>query len=444
METSTHLRPPADGGEAQDGFEASAVEGTPFLEQVAAHEQRGRSRQSELDRHEQLERALQDAVAGRRETERELRATVEELSDFFENAAEALHRVGADGVILSANRAELDMLGYTADEYVGHHVTEFHADAKAAQEILDRLARNETVRDHEARLRCKDGTIKHVLINSNVRFRDGKFVHSRCFTRDITDRKRLEEELRRQNEDLSRTVRFSETFVSILGHDLRNPLSGITTAAALLARRADSERMAKPAVRILNSGRRMARMIDQLLDFTRIRLGRGLPLDRKSTNLEQVCRLALEDVDDLGEKPVVEIQARGDVVGAWDDDRLSQLISNLLGNALAHGDRASGVRIRIDGTHADVVELTIGNRGCIPADVHAVMFEPFKLPGDRKQERSSGLGLGLYISQQIVHAHAGTIDVASTADAGTCITVRLPRFAVEAEASFLTSLPETS
>jgi signal transduction histidine kinase len=252
-----------------------------------------------------------------------------------------------------------------------------------------------------------------------------------------------QEELRRQNEDLSRTIRFSETFVGILGHDLRNPLSGITTAAALLARRADSDRVSRPATRILNSGRRMARMIDQLLDFTRIRLGRGLPLERKVIDLAEVCRLVIDEIDDVGSLPAIDLSALGDVVGAWDADRLSQLISNLLGNALAHGDGA-GVQIRIDGTHAARVDLTILNAGCIPAEVQAVMFEPFKHPGDRKQERSSGLGLGLYISQQIVFAHAGSIDVASSIATGTRITVRLPRTVAKAEASFPMSLPEAS
>jgi light-regulated signal transduction histidine kinase (bacteriophytochrome) len=100
---------------------------------------------------------------------------------------------------------------------------------------------------------CRDGTIKTVLISSNALFREGEFVHTRCFTRDITDRRRLEEELLRQNEDLTRTVRFSEMFVGILGHDLRNPVSAITTAASLLLRRFDKEEVARPARRIVTA-----------------------------------------------------------------------------------------------------------------------------------------------------------------------------------------------
>jgi len=128
-----------------------------------------------------------------RRTEAESRRHLEELTDFVENGALSLHWVGPDGAILWANQAELDMLGYTRAEYVGHNIAEFHADREVIDAILQRLTRNETLRDYEARLRCKDGSIKHVLLSSNVLYRDGKFIHTRCFTSDITERKRAEE-----------------------------------------------------------------------------------------------------------------------------------------------------------------------------------------------------------------------------------------------------------
>lgn len=129
----------------------------------------------------------------------------EDFLDLFENGTTGLHFVGSDGTILHANQAELDLLGYTRDEYVGHHIAEFHLDRPVIEDILARLSRNETLRNYEARLRAKDGSIKHVLISSNVLWRDGSFIHTRCFTRDITERKAYEQERERLIAELRRT-----------------------------------------------------------------------------------------------------------------------------------------------------------------------------------------------------------------------------------------------
>jgi PAS domain S-box-containing protein len=121
-----------------------------------------------------------------------------ELADFVENAVLSLHWVDGSGRILWANQAELDLLGYTREEYVGHLITEFHVDGPVIEDILARLHRNERINNREARMRAKDGSIKEVLISSSVLFEEGRFVHTRCFTRDITDRKIAERRLRAQ------------------------------------------------------------------------------------------------------------------------------------------------------------------------------------------------------------------------------------------------------
>ena len=119
-----------------------------------------------------------------------------ELADFFDNANVGMHIVEADGVITRVNQAELDIVGYTRDEYVGHSVLEFYEDREVIDDILVRLSQGESVHDQPARLRCKDGSIKHVRISSSVVIEDGRFVRTRCFMRDVTEQKNAEDALR--------------------------------------------------------------------------------------------------------------------------------------------------------------------------------------------------------------------------------------------------------
>ena len=129
-----------------------------------------------------------------------------ELDAFFEEAAIGLQWIGADGTVLRANRAQLSLVGYAHDEYVGHHVGEFHADRSVADDLLARLAAGETVHDHEARLRCKDGSTRHVLIDCDVRRRHGRLVDARCFVRDVTAYRRAEDALRESEARYRRIV----------------------------------------------------------------------------------------------------------------------------------------------------------------------------------------------------------------------------------------------
>jgi PAS domain S-box-containing protein len=132
----------------------------------------------------------------RKSAEEKLRQRTRQLAAFLDTAAVGLHRVGPDGIVLWANDAEVQSLGYTQEEYVGRHIAEFHADQEVIADILERLTRGEKLCEHEARLKCKDGSLKTVLIDSSVLWEDGRFVHTQCFTRDITERKQAEARLR--------------------------------------------------------------------------------------------------------------------------------------------------------------------------------------------------------------------------------------------------------
>ena len=136
-------------------------------------------------------------ITERKQIEEALRQSERELTEFFENATEAIHWVGPDGTILRANNAELRMLGYDADEYLGRNIAEFHLEQEVIQDILARLTGGEALTRYPARMLCKDGSIRDVLINSSVYFEEGKFIHTRCFTRDVTEELRVDKALRR-------------------------------------------------------------------------------------------------------------------------------------------------------------------------------------------------------------------------------------------------------
>jgi PAS domain S-box-containing protein len=146
---------------------------------------------------QQKAQVLETEIQERKRVQRDLEDRETELRDFLENAVIGMHRVAWDGTILWANKAELSLLGYERNEYVGRHISEFHADSAVIDDILQRLNRREELSNYEARLRCKDGSLRYVRIDSNALFRDGQFIHTRCFTMDITDKKESESALSR-------------------------------------------------------------------------------------------------------------------------------------------------------------------------------------------------------------------------------------------------------
>ena len=195
------------------------------------------------------------------------------LAEFFENAALGLLWIGPDGVVLRVNQTELDLLGYSRDEYVGHHIAQFHVDPDAMIEILARLARGETVDAWEARLRAKDGSIKHVLMAANVLRENGRFVHTRCFTRDITDRRRMEEA--RREADLLQHV---ASLAHAAAHEINNPLAVIHGSVDLIARAAEAD-MAPRIEACRESIARIAEILDRMNHLARLQLSQGWPAD---------------------------------------------------------------------------------------------------------------------------------------------------------------------
>jgi signal transduction histidine kinase len=240
--------------------------------------------------------------------------------------------------------------------------------------------------------------------------------------------------------DLERAVQLSDMFVSILGHDLRTPLGAMTLAAEAIVRGSPDARALRPAGRILTSAERMKRMIEQLLDLARVRQGHGIPLHLGRVHLGELCRQAVQELEDANPQASLVLQNTGNVSGTWDADRLAQVVSNLVGNAVQHGTKGRPITVDVDGTDESTVRLRVHNFGSVPPEALPTLFEPFKRMAAHTMSAAgkTGLGLGLFIAREIARAHGGDVGVQSSEER-TTFEVTLPRDARRADAAALTT-----
>ena len=218
---------------------------------------------------------------------------------------------------------------------------------------------------------------------------------------------------------------YRDQFVGVLGHDLRTPLNAIRTGAALLTASRNLEpRQTAVASAILRSADRMGRMIHDLLDLTLARLGGAIPISRTPSDLADVCRDVCLEVQAARPDAILQFDAAGDLSGEWDADRLAQVVTNLLSNAVQHGEGGT-VTLEANGA-GDPVIVSVHNAGApIPPELRHAIFEP--LVRRHTGSDNGSIGLGLFIARAIVTSHGGELDVTSTAQEGTRFTMRLPR-----------------
>ncbi|MCP3144149.1 PAS domain-containing sensor histidine kinase [Pyxidicoccus xibeiensis] len=361
--------------------------------------------------------------------EEALRRDHDLLHAVIESATDAVYVKDLDGryVLINPatarafNRAPQEILGRSDAELLGPDVAR---PTLAHDRAVAESGQTATYEDSEGGpgTDCIWQTTKGVL-----RRGDGTVYGLFGISRDVTARRRLEQA--REEES-----RFQERFIGVLGHDLGNPLAAVRlSSAALLARDTLTPDVRRVVERIDGSAERMARLVRQLLDFTRARMAGGIPLRPREVCLEDVCRRIISELEPAHPQRGVRLEVQGESRGVWDEERLGQVMSNLLGNALQHSPDGTQVRVRLaDGDpHFQRVEVHNGGPP-IPDSLRPRLFAPFHRaapePGQPRPQHH-GLGLGLYIVSQIVTAHGGWVDVASSTDAGTCFSVTLPRVA---------------
>lgn len=374
---------------------------------------------------------------------------VEDLDDLYENAPCGYISVSPSGAIFKANATFARWLGFSGAELgakrfhdllgvAGRMYWETHvAPVVALRGRFDEVALD---------LVGRSGERVPMLVNAAAkRSPDGDHLYTRLTLFNATERRRYERNLRDTTEaaeaarrelnalhgqleasllDERETSALREQFIAVLGHDLRNPLSGIAGGVELMMRKGMSdERRAAVGQMVLSSVGRMAGLIDDVMDFARGRLGGGLTLDRNADEpLGPVLRQVIAELRTAAPDRDVEVAiALAEPVNC-DRRRIAQMVSNLLGNALIHGRAADPVRFEA-ATRKGWLQISLANTGTpIPAAMMAHIFEPFA----RGKHRPSlqGLGLGLYISHQIAVAHGGTLDVVST-EAETRFTFKM-------------------
>lgn len=359
-----------------------------------------------------------------------LRKNEQRLQGLLDAAAEGIYGVDKHGRCTFANRACARLLGYgQPEELVGlliheliHHTRpDGHIYPKEKCRMYQAFREGvPTDVDDEIFWRA-DGTSFPVHYRSSPILEQGQMVGAVAVFEDITERQRAAEAARERAE-------FAEQLVGITSHDLRTPLNAISLSAAALLRRGDlDEHVRKNITRVQSSAGRAARMVRDLLDFTQARLGHGIPLVPRPLDFHALVAQLVQEVGLACPQRHLEFLHDGDAKGEWDPDRLAQVVSNLVNNALAYSPPDTPVRVETHGARGEVV-LHVHNVGePISPELMPHLFEPMKRgrPDAGHAERS--VGLGLFIVKHIVRRHGGRVEVRSDAREGTTFTVRLPR-----------------
>jgi len=220
-------------------------------------------------------------------------------------------------------------------------------------------------------------------------------------------------------------------FLAILGHDLRNPLGMIMAGSRLIMQATDvASKYILVATRMFTGAQRMNQLIDDLIDFTRTHLGSGLPIKPGQANVADVCMAVVDELRTYHPERAIEFQVQGDMEATCDADRIAQVFSNVIGNAVTYGAENEAIHVRLHSTPESIVG-TVQNQGApIEPQKIATIFEPLvrlSSPEREKYGRDTSLGIGLFIAREIILAHGGTIRVESSRQSGTIFTIDFPR-----------------
>lgn len=325
-------------------------------------------------------------------------------------------------VIVGANRRLLDMLGYAPEAGVPEGGINWRAMtppefAGADDGVVAEMKATGRSSPFEKQFIRPDG--RRIWILGGSALVDPETFSGVAFVLDVTAQKEAERALQEAHQ-------FEQRLLGIVSHDLRNPLASIRLGVDLLARSSVSEHQLRTVTRMVRSAERMHQLVAGLLDLTRLRAGQQLPIAREASNMHLLVERAVEEVS-VADPGRITVSGHGDGAGEWDNIRVGQALGNLLGNALQHSPGGSAVKVEVLGG-AERVQVSIHNGGTpIPAEQQEGLFEPFRR-GVNPGALDGSVGLGLYIAWHVAQAHGGTIEVSSSAEAGTTFRMILPKW----------------
>ncbi len=339
---------------------------------------------------------------------RDARAAETRFRSLFENVPNAIFVADATGHYLDANPAATTLLGYTREEFLQRTVMDVSVSDRGAAEEYDRM-RQEGAWRGEHELRHKDGTVIPTEAQATAVVLPTETVYL-SVVRDISERRAAE--------------RMQQDFIAMVAHDLKNPLTTLKGNAQLMQRRNSfSER---GIATIVAQANRLERLIDDLRDVARLD-ARGIALERTPVDLTALIRDRAEEAQTLTRIHDVRVQAPDTpVIGDWDEDRLEQVIDNLLMNAIKYAPNGGEIRVCVEDRSAEA-RISISDRGIgVPPETRARLFERFYRAESGIAADKKGLGLGLYISKALIEAHNGQIGVESSPGEGSTFFFTLP------------------